>query len=131
MKPNTLKIALSALTVAVLAGTANTSWAEHPVRVPEIGIRVKHHREVNHRERWIVEGWRVVRDFNRRPLYRQNSKGQRKKYYFRVGHDVIMNINGRRVSETANLSRFLRDGWNDLDIWDGATRRAGIFKIEL
>lgn len=104
-----------------------------PVRIsgPPIGIHVQPYRKVNEHSHEIWEGVRVVRDSKRRPLHRRDNNGRWRHYHFRVGYDVIVQVNGMPVSSARDVLSETRHGWNELYIYDIKTRVLARYKVKL
>lgn len=140
MKPFSTSTITQALTLTIIACQGAVATAQFPPTTPTshevtsgpaIGINVSYYYEANHQTHEIFEGVRVVRDNSRRSLYRRDASGQRRRYQFRVGSDVIMRVNSGHVESASDVLRNTRTGWNELLIYDRATGRIGTYEVWL
>lgn len=101
-------------------------------RAPQIGIHVRNVRWQRPRQQ-IIDGALVTRDTLRRPLYRLDQNGRRRpqRFHFRVGHDVIIRVNGQHVRTANDIRMDTRVGWNTLLIWDDARGTLSEYDVQL
>src|SRR5581483_8434120 len=69
----------------------------------------------------LIEGVEVTSDRYGRPLFARTPSGGWQRLRFRVGWDVILEVNGVPVRSVADLRASTQLGWNTLRIWDRAT----------
>jgi hypothetical protein len=120
------------LVCAFMASTgnvvANQVSAPVPNR-PRLGIHVNEFRM--NTPNGIIRGVRVVSDEMGKYLYREDGEGRRMRFNFRVGYDVILEINGDEVRNVNDLRGGANPGWNTLRIWDRQTGRTAEYEIKL
>lgn len=115
----------------VVASTSAAFGEADPLHQgPSIGISVDNYYGVridgSHREGVRVRGWN-----QRNRPYQVMNNGNRKYFSFRLGQDVILEVNGDRVSTSDDVLEATHHGRNELKIYDMKTRRLDYYQIDL
>ena len=134
MPRNTVFVWFGVAMLCVAMHLASAEEAQAQVRViddtPRIGIAVQPFRL--NTPLGVIQGVRVTQDLRRRPLYAPNPYGDGwRRYRFRVGHDVILEVNGNPVRTREDVNRFTQTDANTLRIWDSKTGVSGVYTVYL